>query len=767
MELDVDYNKAADVNTESTAYQKAVMSAPTFGIKDKLGYLFGDLGFNTLQVLVNTYLMIYFVNIVGISPVHFSIIIAVCKASDAINDPFIGRVVDKKLGSKHGKYKQFILWYLIPYVVSTILLFINMDSMSYGVKIAYALFTYFIWGIVGTFINVPYGAMLSAITTDLKGRTDLSNFRSIGSLMANVITTSVAPLILFDSMDNPVASNFFYLSVVLGIFALICMFLTHVLVSERIIIPDKTESEKNENYFQIMKSFYKNRPMIAVILAYIIVKFFIQTIGIMNQYVFMNHFRATDQLAAIGLGTMIPTFAAMLVVNPMVKRFGKKNLVTWPALLGAVFFGINAVFPVSSTLYIVFQLIGQFFVGFFSLLVWSLIADAVDYQVYLTKERNDGTIYATITFLVFLVSSLSTSMIAILLEMIGYNSDLGVNQLAGVAEAIKGLGGILPAIGAVLIFVCFHFIYNLTDEQMQKISPEVNELNSQTINKGVDILNSSTNVQLNKKITQINDNTWNISDYYLDNYYLAVGDDYAALIDTGAGIGNIIDDVRKITDKPLKVLLTHGHLDHLGGMYAFEKAYMHPKDDDLYREHYPSLAMRQWYVETRVPVRFPGEGHVEALLDLLPEEDEVKDLFTYHPIEEGDTFDLGNRILEVIETPGHSPGHVSYLDHQNRILFSGDTINDSIIIFDDENNLKSQHIYNESLNKLWNLKDKFDILLVGHEEPVMDKQAIKDYLDLSNGILDGSLQGRYEEVGIRKGEVVRKNNIELWYKCKE
>lgn len=216
--------------------------------------------------------------------------------------------------------------------------------------------------------------------------------------------------------------------------------------------------------------------MIAVISAYIITKFFIQTTGIMNQYVFMSHYRATEQLAALGLATLIPTLAAMVFVKPMINRFGKKKLVTWPALLAAASFAVNAIFPVSSTMYIFFQLFGQFFVGFFSLLIWSLIADAVDYQAYLTKDRNDGTIYATITFLVFFVSSLSTSMIALLLDVVGYDVAFGAAQTTEVASSIKLLGGTLPVIGAVLIFVCFHFIYNMTDAEMQKISQEVNGL---------------------------------------------------------------------------------------------------------------------------------------------------------------------------------------------------------------------------------------------------------------------------------------------------
>jgi len=53
--------------------------------------------------------------------------------------------------------------------------------------------------------------------------------------------------------------------------------------------------------------------------------------------------------------------------------------------------------------------------------------------------------------------------------------------------------------------------------------------------------------------------------------------------------------VKSLTNR-VKVLLTHGHLDHLGGMYAFEEAYMNERDDKLYQEHYPSVAMRKWYI---------------------------------------------------------------------------------------------------------------------------------------------------------------------------
>jgi len=216
--------------------------------------------------------MLFCVNVIGIKAIHFSVIIFICKALDALNDTFIGRVVDLRPGSKHGKFKPFILWFAIPYAFSTIVLFVNIASAPYWFRIAYCLGIYFIWGIVGTFINVPYGAMVNSMTSNQLERTELSNARSVGSLGANVITTTIAPLILFDAMNNPIASKFILLAFILSIFTVVCLYLTHSLCKERIVVSVTKENAKREkiDYLKVIKSFAKNRPMIAVVLAYIV-----------------------------------------------------------------------------------------------------------------------------------------------------------------------------------------------------------------------------------------------------------------------------------------------------------------------------------------------------------------------------------------------------------------------------------------------------------------------------------------------------------------
>ena len=201
--------------TLNEAYVKNVKNAPPFGMKDKIGYMLGDLGFNSLQTIVNAYLMLFCVNILGIQAVHFASIVFICKALDALNDTFIGQTVDNRPATKYGKMKPYLKWFALPYMIFTIILFMNVQAMPYVAKIAWVLVIYFIWGIVGTFINVPYGAMTNIMTTDLVQRTELSNFRSIGSALGNIVPTTIAPLLLFDANNDPIASRFIVLSVVL------------------------------------------------------------------------------------------------------------------------------------------------------------------------------------------------------------------------------------------------------------------------------------------------------------------------------------------------------------------------------------------------------------------------------------------------------------------------------------------------------------------------------------------------------------------------
>lgn len=273
-------------------------------------------------------------------------------------------------------------------------------------------------------------------------------------------------------------------------------------------------------------------------------------------------------------------------------------------------------------------------------------------------------------------------------------------------------------------------------------------------------------------ITQIAPRTWCISEYGLVNAFVAEGDEYAALIDTTCGIGNLQETVRKITDKPVVILLTHNHFDHNGGIYRFpgSKVYMHPADESLLEKMYAMSpdgtynGLRDFYIRTRGPVRCP-DIPVQELLDLIPQP-QPDPAFDWVAVNHGDTVDLGGRVLQVIHTPGHTDGGICWLDNESRILFSGDTVNNSIILMrQPDNDTKLIKQYRDTVAKLWAMEKDYDQLAIGHDGILISKAIVKDYLDLTNGLLDGSIVGEYKETGFRKGDVADLGMAQLWYQC--
>lgn len=276
--------------------------------------------------------------------------------------------------------------------------------------------------------------------------------------------------------------------------------------------------------------------------------------------------------------------------------------------------------------------------------------------------------------------------------------------------------------------------------------------------------------------TEFAPKTWCLSEFNLVNAFLVEGAEKAALIDTGCGIGDLAGTVRELTDKPLIILITHGHFDHDGGVKQFDgvPVYLHSADGAAMVQTQKMMEqmlgtadlnkLRQFYITTRGPIRCP-ELDQQELMNLVPTEP-CDPIYDYLPMEDGMEFDLGGRVLKVISTPGHTPGEVSILDETSRTLFSGDTANVGIILMRQLNNATNLiEECNRTMAKLWDMESGYDRLGVGHDAVTIDKQIVKDYLDLTTGLLDGSIVGAYEETGFRKGDVARLGMAELWYQC--
>lgn len=170
-------------------------------------------------------------------------------------------------------------------------------------------------------------------------------------------------------------------------------------------------------------------------------------------------------------------------------------------------------------------------------------------------------------------------------------------------------------------------------------------------------------------IEKIDLDTYAISEYKHweeTHSYLLIGSKKALLIDTGMGISNIKKTVEKITPLPIEVVSTHIHWDHIGGHHLFENIAVHVLEEKWLLSEFP------------IPLEVVKNNLKKGNCD-FPKKFDVDNYRLYKVkanklLNDGDIFDLGSRIVKVIHTPGHSPGHMCFYEPDRKYLFSGDLI---------------------------------------------------------------------------------------------
>ena len=254
------------------------------------------------------------------------------------------------------------------------------------------------------------------------------------------------------------------------------------------------------------------------------------------------------------------------------------------------------------------------------------------------------------------------------------------------------------------------------------------------------IMNAQENPEENKNTgkwftsKEVAEGIYCIDDHGGDNMYLVLGKKKALLIDTGTGVSDLKKYVISLTDLPLMILNTHGHPDHVGNNFQFDEVYVHPKDFD-YVKQFSSEEFRESMVDNAL----------RNFSDLQSEMIEEVDDYTASkllPVEEGYIFDLGDRQIEVIETPGHTPGSICLLDKENKLIITGDNNNTVAWLFLD--GCLPLEGYVATLTKQKEMSHEFNVLFPGHGEP-LDIEFIDEQITCAKNILEGKCEATHYE----------------------
>ena len=245
-------------------------------------------------------------------------------------------------------------------------------------------------------------------------------------------------------------------------------------------------------------------------------------------------------------------------------------------------------------------------------------------------------------------------------------------------------------------------------------------------------------------MVQFKKDTWEIDEFDCASMFLLIGTEKAMLIDCGMGIGDLRGAVEMLTDKPLIVVITHGHIDHTANARQFDEIWIHPKDKD--RPIPQSLERRRFDTERIAKRQKNCIGGAYTMFNLYPYDLNVdlrepgpdEKMPVIHDLYDGQQFDLGGgRIVTAYECPGHSAGEMVFLDEQTRSLFAGDAVNFNLGV--SECPVETTLRY---LKRLRDLGDKYDGIYNGHHDfRALGAPLDGDCLPTAIAILEDALDG--------------------------
>lgn len=239
------------------------------------------------------------------------------------------------------------------------------------------------------------------------------------------------------------------------------------------------------------------------------------------------------------------------------------------------------------------------------------------------------------------------------------------------------------------------------------------------------------------RITQIERRLFQITDIAGTHCFLVVGEQKAALLDTGVGCGSLREQISQITGIPVQVLITHGHVDHAMGAGEFQDVWMNPLDEAIYREH-STAEVRLGYIHSN---GWGGEPPQVTEERLQP----VKAFEQFHPLAPGDVFDLGGVALEIHEGAGHTPGCVTMLIPELRTLLLGDACNPFTFLFDESCSTVAE--YREMLLRLGKAtQGRYNRVLLCHGPSCTAPAGL---LDNVVAVCDDILAGTTDDVPFR------------------
>ena len=356
-----------------------------FGLRDKLGYLFGDFGNDFTFILSTTILMKFYTDVMGVSAGAVGTIMMLARLADGFTDVTMGRICDRsRIVPGVGKFRPWILRMCVPVAAASFLMYLTAPAgWPYALRVLYLLVTYLLWGSVFyTAVNIPYGSMASAISPEPGDRQSLSTFRTLGGTLAGLIIGVGLPLIAYrkvDGVETLIGSRVTLAAGAFSVLAILCYLLCYALTAERVTPQESHAPARFSSVADMLRGAVRNRALISIIVASVLVLLAQLTMQNMAGYVYPDYYTNASAQSASTLLMMGAMLIAAVSAKPLCGRFGKAEVSAGASLLASVVCLVTFfVRPQSVWTFVLLQTLCWLGLGVFSMVCWALITDVID-----------------------------------------------------------------------------------------------------------------------------------------------------------------------------------------------------------------------------------------------------------------------------------------------------------------------------------------------------------------------------------------------------
>lgn len=411
---------------------------------ERIGYGFGDVGSCLYFGIFMNFLAYYYTDVYGLSAAAVGTMIFVVRTYDWIKDPIMGVICDRTRSSM-GRYRPWLVWMIIPYMVMGVLTFTTFDLSPTG-KLVYAYSTYILLTLVYTMINVPFSALMGVMTPNSEERTVLSSFRMIGGAVGSMIVYgTMLPLVAWFGQGN--AQKGFSMTV--GVYALLAagaFLFTFFATKERVQPPVTARISLGKE----LKLLGKNGPWLVLIVVSLLA-----TISMgMRSGATLYYFKYVAQNEQLATGFFIVGSVVQIIAvsftSQIARVFGGKKpayigLFLIVVLLSVAFYFIPAQ---NYTLLMAHQVVMTMVVAPIFALFWSMIADCANYGLWKLGQSSTGLLFSAGTFSQKIGWSIAPALSLWALGYFGFEA----NQVQSEAtiECMRILMSIAPAVVALV-----------------------------------------------------------------------------------------------------------------------------------------------------------------------------------------------------------------------------------------------------------------------------------------------------------------------------